>query len=112
MYVPDVDSAIEFYRGRLGLDLLWRRGSSEAGLKLRGSDTEIVLARDASTRVEVDVLVDSVDMGVQEIEASGGRISTKPFDIATGRCALVVDLWGNQFVIADMSKGLIRTDEN
>lgn len=34
------------------------------------------------------------------------------FDIEIGKCAVVKDPWGNQFVILDDSKGVFLTDEN
>lgn len=112
IHVPDVDAALKFYGEKIGLELLWRKGTSEVGLKLRDSDTEIVLAKDNSTGVEVDLLVDSADRAVKELEAVGGRVREGPFDIAIGRCAVVEDPWGNEFVILDMSKGPLRTDSN
>lgn len=43
----------------------------EAGLRMTGSDTEIVLAQDDATGVEVDLLVDSADSAAKILEASG-----------------------------------------
>jgi hypothetical protein len=34
-----------------------------------------------------------------------------PFDIQIGLCAVVRDPWGNELVILDTSKGLLRTDD-
>ena len=46
----------------------------------------------------------------QIIEAAGGKIVVPPFDIQIGRCVVVQDPWGNQFVLLDSSKGLLITD--
>ncbi|MBO0837372.1 MAG: VOC family protein, partial [Actinobacteria bacterium] len=42
--VPDLDAGLSFYRDRLGHELLWRNDATgQAGLRLPGSDSEIVL---------------------------------------------------------------------
>ena len=76
MHVPDVGAAIEFYRAKLGLELLWRKGSEEAGPKFRDSDSEIVLAKDAKSEVEVDLLVDSVEGRSRSLWKREGRLSS------------------------------------
>jgi lactoylglutathione lyase len=42
---------------------------------------------------------------------AGGTILVPPFDIQVGRGAVVADPWGNRFVLLDLSKGLLKTDE-
>jgi hypothetical protein len=49
---------------RLGLELVWRRGSAEAGLKMLGADSEIVLVSEKLDQVEIDINVESVDSAV------------------------------------------------
>jgi lactoylglutathione lyase len=110
IHVSSVESGLEFYRDRLGLELVWRRGNSEAGLKLQNSDTELVLICEELDHPEVDILVKKVDHDVAEFEEKGGKILVKPFDIPVGRCAVVQDPWENKFVILDTSKGLLVTD--
>lgn len=47
--VPDLDQGLEFYRDRLGHDLIWRNDElGQAGLRLPDSETELVL----STRLQ------------------------------------------------------------
>jgi lactoylglutathione lyase len=110
IHVPDLHSALDFYQGRLGLELVWRRGDSEAGLKMKDSDTELVLVLEKLGRPEVDITVKSVDKDVAEFEREGGRIIVAPFDIPIGKCAVVQDPWNNEFVLLDTSKGLLKTD--
>ena len=110
IHVPDVDEALAFYRDRLGLELAWRRGPSDAGLKMRGSDTEVVVVREELGAPEVDILVESADGAARDFGRLGGRVVVPPFDVAIGRCAVVADPWGNRFVVLDMSKGPLKTD--
>ncbi len=108
LYVPDLDAGLAFYRDRLGLTLAWRSDVA-IGLKLPESTTEIVLHTEPQPP-EVDFLVDSADEAARQIEAAGGAIVVAPFDIDVGRCAVVQDVWGNQFIVMDLSKGLYTTD--
>lgn len=108
--VASLDSALEFYREKLGLELIWRRGDSEAGLKLQASDTELVLVLEQLEHPEVDILVKDVDQDSMEFEQKGGKIIVAPFDIQIGRCAVVQDPWKNEYVLLDLTKGVLKTD--
>jgi len=108
-YVPDLDAGIKFYCNQLGLELNWRTPTS-AGLLLPESDAEIVLQTERQNR-EVDMLVDAADEAVLRFEQAGGTILVPPFDIQVGRAAVVADPWENRFVLLDLSKGLLKTDE-
>ncbi len=110
LQVPDIESALAFYRDRLGLKLVWRRGSKEAGLSLLETNTEIVLVSEKIEGIEVDMLVESADAAAAEFVKLGGRIVFEPFDIPIGRCAVVEDPWKNRFVILDNRKGPLVTD--
>ncbi len=109
VHVPNVESALKFYQDKLGLELVWKRGSFEAGLKMQNSDSELVLVSE-ELKTEVDILVKSVDEDVKKFERNGGKIVVRPFDIPIGRCAVVQDPWNNEFVILDLSKGALKTD--
>src|SRR4029453_12703819 len=100
--VPDLDSGLAFYRDRLGHQLIWRSPVA-AGLRLPGSDTELVLA--TSGQAEVDFLVDSVPDAVAEVTASGGSVVHAPVDIPVGRVAVVADPFGNRLTLLDLSQG-------
>ena len=106
--VPDLEAALAFYRDRLGHTLIWRTGTA-VGLRLPDSDAELVLQRERP-EPEVDWLVDSADAAAERFVAAGGELVVPPFDIASGRCAVVRDPWGNRLVLLDMSKGPLVTD--
>ena len=105
--VPDLDSGLAFYRDRLGHQLIWRSPVA-AGLRLPGSDTELVLT--TSGKPEVDFLVDSVATAVAEVTAAGGSVVVAPVDIPVGRVAVIADPFGNRLTVLDLSKGRYVTD--
>ena len=108
--VSDLDAGLRFYRDRLGHTLVWRTDSA-AGLRLPGTDAEIVIHTE-SIPPEIDLRVDSADAAARRFEAAGGQIVVPPFDIQIGRCVVVQDPWGNRFVLLDISNGLLNTDED
>lgn len=107
--VPSLEEGLVFYRDGLGHMLLWRTRDA-AGLRLPGSEAELVIHTEPRG-VEVDLLVNSVDSAVERWMEEGGEVTVGPFDIRIGRCAVLGDPWGNEFVILDMSKGRLSTDE-
>ena len=106
--VPDLDDGLAFYRDRLGHRLIWRTATA-AGLRLPGSDSELVLRTD-QPEPEVDFLVDSADRAAAQLVAAGGTVLVEPFDIPVGRLAVVADPFGNPLTILDLSKGRYVTD--
>ena len=106
--VDDLEAALEFYRDKLGHRLVWRTDSG-AGLALGDGVTEIVLGQLGS---ETDIRVESAVEAADRFEAAGGTVIRAPFDIAIGKCVVVQDPWGNQLVLLDCSKGLLKTDED
>jgi predicted enzyme related to lactoylglutathione lyase len=106
--VPDLETGLAFYRGRLGLTLNWRTSTS-AGLRMPETDAEIVLQTERP-ELETDLLVDSADDAAQAVVEAGGSIVVPPFDIPVGRCVVVADPWGNRLVLLDLSKGLFVTE--
>jgi lactoylglutathione lyase len=109
LYVTDLEAGLAFYRDQLGHELIWRTEVA-AGLRLPESDAEIVLQTEQQAP-EIDLLVDSADEAARRIEALGGNILVPPFDIPIGRCVVVSDPWGNPLVLLDMSKGMLKTDD-
>ncbi|MEU4602731.1 VOC family protein [Kribbella sp. NPDC023972] len=108
--VPELDAGLEFYRDRLGHELVWRNDEiGQAGLRLPDSDTEIVLA--TGLEYAPSWLVTSADEAAVQIVRQGGRLVRAPFDLPVGRCAVVEDPFGNALVVLDLSKGLYVTDE-
>jgi predicted enzyme related to lactoylglutathione lyase len=108
--ISDLEQGLAFYRDQLGHALIWRTAEA-AGLRIPGTDTEIVLFRDLE-KMEVDWKVESVDEATKRFLAAGGKMVQAPFDIPIGRCVVVQDPWGNELVLLDTSKGLLKTDEN
>ena len=108
--VPDLDAGLAFYRDRLGHELVWRTEKA-AGLCLPGSEAELVLQSE-DPGLEIDFLVDSADDAADRFAAAGGTVVVAPFEIQIGRAAVVADPWGNQYVLLDMSKGALLTDED
>jgi lactoylglutathione lyase len=108
--VPDLDAALTFYSANLGHELIWR-SSKAAGLRLSGSNAELVL-HTGDRPMETDLAVDSVPEALVRFTSAGGRVLRGPFEIQIGRCAVVADPWGNVLVILDASKGTLQVDEN
>lgn len=48
---------------------------------------------------------------IEKVKKAGGQIVCGPFDIKIGKCAVVEDLWENQYVLLDSTKGTFITDE-
>lgn len=108
--VPDLERGLSFYRDALGHQLKWRHDElGQAGLRMPGTDTEIVL----STELEYapNWLVASADEAARAIVAAGGRAFSGPFDIPVGRVATVADPFDNVLVLVDLSKGRYVTDQ-
>lgn len=106
--VPDLEAGLAFYRDRLGHELIWRTDAA-AGLRLPGSDTEIVV-QTQRPELEVNLTVASADEAAATVSQAGGRVIVPPFDIPIGRCAVVEDPWGNRLVVLDNSKSRLVTD--
>jgi NTP pyrophosphatase (non-canonical NTP hydrolase)/predicted enzyme related to lactoylglutathione lyase len=107
--VPDLDAGLSFYRDALGHQLAWRNEEvGQAGLRLPGSETELVL----TTREDYapSWLVESADRAARAVRAAGGRVVGEPADIPVGRVAVVTDPFGNALVLLDLSKGRYTTD--
>ena len=107
--VPDFDVGLRFYVDRLGHTLNWRNDEiGQAGLKLPGTDTEIVLTTEHS--YEPNWLVESADQAARLIVEEGGAVVVEPFDIPVGRLAVVSDPFGNVLVLLDLTVGRYTTD--
>jgi len=110
LYVADLENGLGFYRDRLGHSLIWRSATS-AGLRMPGSEAEIVLQTEQAGQ-EVDLTVEAAHAAAQRFAEAGGEVIVPPFDIPLGRCSVVRDPWGNQLVLLDTSKGLLATDKD
>ncbi|NHJ86509.1 MAG: bleomycin resistance protein [Asgard group archaeon] len=108
--VPNLEEGIIFYVEKLGHKIIWKTKIA-AGLKLANDKSEIVLYT-GQEGLEIDFKVKDISQAVNTFVKAGGEIITGPFDIQIGKCAVVKDPWGNQFVILDSSKGKFVVDEN
>jgi lactoylglutathione lyase len=104
--VSNLDAALAFYSAKLGHELIWR-SSTAAGLRLPGSNAELVL-HTGDRPLETDLAVDSVPEALVRFTSAGGKILRGPFEIQIGRCAVVADPWNNVLVILDASKGTLQ----
>ena len=110
LYVSDLNEGIQYYCDSMGLKLLWRN-EDMVGLGMENDITEIVL-QSQRKQVLVDIKVESVDESIEKIKEAGGTVEYGPFDVPIGRCAVILDKWGNKYVILDMTKGRYVTDED
>lgn len=107
--VPDLEAGLRFYRDRLGHSLLWHHDElDQAGLQLAASGTELVLATRGP--FAPSWLVSSADEAGAAIVKAGGRWITRPCDLPVGRLAVVADVFHNELVLLDLSKGRYVTD--
>jgi predicted enzyme related to lactoylglutathione lyase len=109
LHVPDLEAGIDFYCNQLGLKIIWKTKTA-VGLGMAEGLAEIVIQNERN-EMETDIKVDSVIEAVKEIKQAGGTILSGPFDIKIGKCAVVKDPWGNQYVILDSTKGTFITDK-
>lgn len=109
MCVADFDAGLAFYRDALGLKLLWRTEKA-CGLGMKTGETELVISEE--DYLMVDLKVEDVEKAAEEFVQAGGQIEAGPFDIEIGKCAVVVDPWGNKYCLLDMSKGTYDADED
>jgi predicted enzyme related to lactoylglutathione lyase len=108
--VPDLEAGLTFYRDRLGHELIWRTATA-AGLCMPDTDAEIVIQTERP-QLEANLKVTSADDAVARVIEAGGKLVAGPFDIQIGRCAVVLDPWGNTLVLLDSSRGTLVTDED
>lgn len=107
--VEDVDSALVFYRDKLGLSLAWR---TETGFGMHIGDSELVLNKGKQTAPETDIMVASAEEAAGRFVEAGGTIVAGPFEIKIGKCVVVADPWGNKLVLLDCTKGLLKTNSD
>ena len=107
--VPDLDQGLQFYRDRLGHELVWRNDDvGQVGLRLPESEAELVLSTNLG--YAVNWLVRSVPEAVETIVEAGGKVILGPKRIPVGKLAVVNDPFGNALVLLDLSAGRYVTD--
>jgi lactoylglutathione lyase len=109
--LADVVAAADYYVRVFGLRRLWidttEGGPTSIGLGMPETDAEVVLHDDPAVPgpLNVHYLVDDVRASCTEFVRQGCTVRVQPFDIAIGTCAIVVDPFGVDICILDMSKG-------
>src|SRR2546428_12028955 len=87
--VPDLDAALAFYSGNLGHELIWR-STKAAGLRLPGSNAELVLHTGARA-METDLAVEAVPEALARFTSAGGQLLAGPVEVEDGLCAVLAD---------------------
>jgi len=98
--VRDLDAAIAFYTGPLGLSLKFRDGDRFAALDAAG--TTIALAaggESAADRTAVSYKVDDVAACVAALRAAGARVLREPARGPHETRAVLADPAGNPFIV-------------
>lgn len=111
--VNDVAEAADFYAEVFGLKPFWRDEQQDsAGLLLPDGETEIVLSYNPhrTGQGEIHYLVDDVVSALQKYIEQGCIVITQPFEIHAGKCAVIEDPFGVQFVIRDLSDALVEIE--
>jgi predicted enzyme related to lactoylglutathione lyase len=108
--VDNLEKGLEFYSEKLGHELIWKTETA-AGLALADDKSEIVLYTEPKG-LEIDFKVKDVEEELKKFVEAGGKVVTGPFEIQIGNCAVVEDPWGNQYILLDSNKGILKTDEN
>lgn len=108
--VVDINKGINFYHEKLGFPIIWKTKKA-VGLEIPSAVSEIVLHTE-NIPLEVDFKVESVPQAMKRFEKAGGKVIKGLFSIDIGKCAVVQDPWGNEFVILDSSKGTYKVNKN
>ncbi len=110
LHVASLDVGLDFYRDRLGHEVIWRT-ENQVGLRMPNGESEIVLQTERD-EPETNLMVDSVTDAVAVLLSGGARVVVSPFDIQIGKCAVIDDPWGNRLVLVDSTNGTVVTDSD
>jgi predicted enzyme related to lactoylglutathione lyase len=80
--VPDLETGLDFYRGAMGLSLIWRTPTA-ARLQMADSASEIVVQTERP-ELEANLSVTSTDAAAARLVEAGGTLIAPPFDIPIG----------------------------
>lgn len=101
--VPQLEAAVTYYRGVLGLTLV-RHAGSVASFKLGAGDTELVLHDDPDLPADaVYYLVDNVREMYEQREKLRLKFASAPVQVSKGFRATAKDPFGNVLLLLDRS---------
>lgn len=101
--VKNLREAEEFYRRELGWEASWREGTSAVGLRLPGTDIELLLDQTRGVLPGPIFVVESVDRFTTE-HRGRVRFVKDPHDIPPGRHAVLADPSGNPIHVIDLTR--------
>ncbi len=104
--VKDLDVSAKFYSEILGLKQVWRDNEHQMiGFTFSESDSEIVIHTLADIpNPDSSYLVDNVEEFVKVFKAKGYIVCKEPFEVRTGKFAVLSDPDGNIINIIDLTK--------
>lgn len=101
----NLDSAKEFYKNKLGLDIKF--DFSEMGMiafKVGDNEPAIILRKDENVKPAIWFTVDNVQQTYKELKEKGIDFLSEPFEIHTGISVEFNDPFGNKLGLTDYTK--------
>ena len=107
----NLDSAKEFYKNKLGLDIKF--DFSEIGMiafKVGDNEPAIILRKDENVKPAIWFTVDNVEQAYKVLKEKGIQFLSEPFEIPTGISVEFNDPFGNKLGLTDYTK-LLQSEE-
>jgi lactoylglutathione lyase len=103
--VKDLDVSAKFYLEILGLKQVWRDDEGQmVGLSFPENNSEIVIhTREDIPNPDFCYSVDNVEEFVKEFKAQGYKVCKEPFEVRTGKFAVLADPDGNIVNVIDLT---------
>ena len=101
----NLDSAKEFYKNKLGLDIKF--DFSEMGMiafKVGDNEPAIILRKDENIKPAIWFTVDNVHKAYKELKEKGIDFLSEPFEIHTGTSVEFHDPFGNKLGLTAYTK--------
>ncbi|MDO8619285.1 MAG: VOC family protein [Candidatus Daviesbacteria bacterium] len=105
-FVEDLDKSAAFYSEILGLTQRWRDDEHQMiGFTFDQSDSEVVIHSNSNLpKFDFSFLVEDVVSFCNEIKEKRYEVLEEPFDVRTGKFAVLSDPDGNKIPIIDLTK--------